>query len=279
MLSQPINPRLPAMAWICGRCLLLVFVVMVGFAVFPLQFGSPGWGTQLSTRIVDSASLALVGATLLSAAAFLQAMPEDPDMARGRVVLLNRQRLFSLRLCSIGVISLALLAVWQLLLLIGSVGLISQSSLSQSGQLSPAIQRAEQVIRQASPAQLEQPWQRFIAAGAPGLKQPVAITTTEQKRQALLAAIKAQQRQLDRNINSQGNQARLFTVRDTLRRIALCFIYGAAFLALRRCLLGRMPGPFAQSEPNPAFERTVFELRQWFRRAVLKPLRRLPGQR
>lgn len=105
--SRSLNPRLPALARICGNTLLLAFVAVVLFSVFPLQIGSPLWGSQLSSRIVDGASLALVGTTLLSAAAYLQSMPEDPDMARGKVILLNKQRLFALRLSGIGVISLA----------------------------------------------------------------------------------------------------------------------------------------------------------------------------
>lgn len=237
MSTQTINSHLPALARICGSTLLLAFVALVFFAIFPLKLGSPLWGTQLSSRIIDGASLALVGTTLLSAAAFLQPMLEDPDISRRRVNELARQRTFALRLCSIGVISLALLAVWQLLLLPGSIGQINQGILNESGQVSPAIEKAEQTIRQASAAQLEQPWQRFIAGGAPGLKQPASIITSEQRRQALLAAIKAEQRQLDRRINSQGDQARLLTVRETLRRIALCFIYGGGFFAMRRFLV------------------------------------------
>lgn len=234
--SAAINPRLPALARICGLTMLLVFAASVFFALFPLELGSPLWGTQLSSRIIDAASLPLVAATLLCAAAFLQPMPEDPDAAPRRVMVLGRQRLFALRLCRAGMVSLALLALWQLVLLIGNTGQINRISLSQSTRISPAIEKAEQRIRQASPAQLELPWQRFVAAGAPGLKQSVAIATTEQKRQALLAAIKAEQQQLDRRINSQGDQARLLTVRDTLRRVALCFIYAGGFFALWRCL-------------------------------------------
>lgn len=236
MLSQPLNPRLPALARICGRSLLVAYVITVLFAMFPLEFGSPLWGSQLSNRIVDGASLALVGVALLCGTAFLESLPEDPHTDRRRAARLISQRAFALRLCRVGVISLALLAVWQLLLLLGNTGQINQRGLGQSGRIAPVLAKAEQTIRQASPAELEQPWQRFIAAGAPGIKQPVAIATTEQKRQALLAALKAERQQIDRNLNSQGDQARLVMVRDTLRRIALCFVYGGAFIALRRSL-------------------------------------------
>lgn len=229
------QPRLISVARICGRTLLLAFGMSVVFALFPLNLNSPLWGTQLSSRIIDGASLALVGVALLCAAAFLQPMPEDPNsVIRSQVKLLAQQRARALRLCRIGVISLALLAVWQLLLLVGNTAQVNQLNLNQAQRISPAIQNAEQFIRQASAAELEQPWQRFIAAGAPGMKQPVS--GTEQKRQLLLSALKAQQRQLDLNISSRGDNARLAIVLDTLRRVALCVIYGSGFFLLRRHL-------------------------------------------
>lgn len=237
MLSKSSNPRVPDLAQVCGRTLLFAFGVSVFFAVFPLQFGSSAWGAQLSSRIIDRTFIALVGVTLLSAGAFLQPMPEDPHTAPRRVKKLWRQRQFAMRLCGIGMVCMALLAIWQLLLLGGSIGLINQSVRSQSERISPAIETAEQLVRQAPTPQLEQSWQRFIAAGAPGLDQPLIVTGTEQKRQALLAAIKAEQQKLDRTITNRGNQARLAMGRDTLRRVALCLMYGGGFFGLRRCLV------------------------------------------
>lgn len=235
MLSQSTQQRFISLARICGHTLLLVFGVSVVFALFPLDLRSSIWGTQLSSRIIDGTSLALVGVALLCAAVLLQPIPENPNSSsRNQVKLLARQRAGALRLCRVGVISLALLAVWQLLLLVGNTAQINQRNLSQAKQISPAIQQAEQFIRQASASELEQPWQRFLSAGAPGMKQPVS--STEQKRQLLLSALKAQQRQMDLNISSRGDQARLTLVLDTLRRVALCFIYGSGFFFLRRHL-------------------------------------------
>lgn len=237
MLSPSFNARVPALAQVCGRTLLFAFAVSAFFAVFPLQIGSSIWGTQLSSRIIDRVFIALVGVTLLCAAAFLQPMPEDPTINPRMAKKLSRQRRFAVRLCAIGMVSMALLATWQLLLMLGSIGQINQSVLTQSNRISPTIETAEQLVRQAPTTQLEQSWQRFLAAGAPGLNQPLIVSGPEQKRQALLAAIKAEQRQIDRTINNRGELARRAMVRDTLRRVALSFMYGGGFFALRRCLV------------------------------------------
>jgi hypothetical protein len=237
MLSPSINTRVHALAQVCGRTLLFTFAVSVFFAVFPIELGSSLWGTQVSRRIIDRVFIALVGVALLCAAAYLKPMPEDPYASRRRVTKLVRQRRFAFRLCHIGVFSMVLLALWQLLLMMGSIGQINQSILSQSRRISPAIETGKQLVRQASDPQLEQSWERFIAAGAPGLKKPVSDSGAEQKREALLKAIQIEQRQLDRTITSRGHQARMLAVRDTMRRIALCTLYGAGFFSLRRCLV------------------------------------------
>lgn len=237
MLSQSSNARVPALAQVCGRTLLVVFAVSVFFAVFPLQLGSSLWGVELSSRIIDRTFIALVGVTLVCAASFLQPIPDDRQISPRRLKKLGRQRQWALRLCGIGMAGMALLAFWQLLLLLGSIGQINQSVLTQSDRISPAIETAEQLVRQAPSTQLEQTWQRFLDAGAPGLPQPVTISGTEQKRQALLAAIKTEQLKLDRTINSQGAKARQSMVRDSLRRFALCSLYGGGFFALRRALV------------------------------------------
>ncbi len=233
MLNQAPISRLSKLARVCGLTLLLVFAISVFFAVFPLNLRSPLWGSQLSSRIIDSASLALVGISLLGGADVIEQNSKDSarNPRRGRSA---RQFAFVMRLCRIGVISLALLAIWQLPLLLGNTIQINQSSLTQSGRISPALAKAEQFLRQASAAELDKPWQQFIASGAPGLKQPA--NGIEQKREVLLATIKSNQRQVERTLKSQVDQARLAVVRDSLRRIALCMIYGSGFFLLRRSL-------------------------------------------
>lgn len=237
MLNQPLMSRLAMLARVCGRTLLLVFLVSVFFAVFPLNLGSPLWGSQLSSRIIDSASIALVGITLLGGAAVVEQSPEDLERAPRRGARRGSPRASVMRLCRLGMISLALLALWQLPLLLGNTVQINQRSLSQSARTSPAMANAEQFLRQASAAELETAWQRLIASGAPALKRPVS--GSEQKRQILLAAIKADQRQIERRRRIQVDKARLALMLDSLRRIALCGIYGGGFFLLRRSLGGR----------------------------------------
>lgn len=234
MLSQPVNPLLPMLARVCGRTLLLGFVLNLFFVMVPLNLGSAVWGAEFSSRIVDSASIALVGVALLCCAAFVQLMP-DPELEPLAARNLARQRGFALRLCRLGMVSLVLLALWQLPLLLGSTGLLNQRSVTEAARLSPVVERVERSIREAPPAAIEQRWQQLRAADAPGLQG--AGGSTEQKRRAMLAAIAAREQQLEGSISSRGNQVRVSMVRDALRRIGLCLIYAGGFFGLRRSVL------------------------------------------
>jgi hypothetical protein len=224
-----LNPKVPMLVRACGRTLLLAFVVVILASVLPIDVRSLPWGTQLSNRIVDAASLPLLGVALLRLAGFLQAEP-DPRSERQEALTLARQKDLALKLCRAGVISLALLAVWQIPLLFGSIAQLDQQNQARSGQLNQRINQGEQTIRQAPAAVIQREWQRLTAAGAPGLS--AEIRDPEQQRQLLLKALEKQQQQLGRTIGTREGQGRFLLVRNSLRVLALCGVYITGFLAI-----------------------------------------------
>lgn len=236
MPSQPplpaaLNPRVPLLARACGRTLLLAFLVLVITAAVPFQPRSLTWASQLSGRIVDTASFPLLGVALLQLATLLQPEP-DPLSEPREAMALARQRNGALRLCRLGVISLGLLAVWQIPLLFGSFTTMDQQGVARSSELNQRIGQGEQTIRQAPPAEIQREWQRLRAAGAPGISAD--IRDPEQQRQLLLEQLERQQQQLGRAIGDQEGQRRFVVVRNSLRIFALCGIYIAGFQAMGR---------------------------------------------
>lgn len=225
------NPQLPMVARTCGRTLLLAFLALVIAAALPAQPRSLAWATQLSTRILDTASFPLLGVALLRLASFLQPEP-DPRSEPREAMALARQRDRALRLCRLGVISLGLLAVWQIPLLFGSFTTMDQQGVARSSQLNQRIGQGEQTIRQAPPAEIQREWQRLRAAGAPGISPDVR--DPEQQRQLLLEQLERQQQQLGRAIGDQEGQRRFLVVRNSLRNLMLTGIYIAGFQAMGR---------------------------------------------
>jgi hypothetical protein len=150
----------PLLARACGRTLLLAFLVLVITAAVPFQPRSLTWASQLSGRIVDTASFPLLGVALLQLATLLQPEP-DPLSEPREAMAISRQRNGALRLCRLGVISLGLLAVWQIPLLFGSFTTMDQQGVARSSELNQRIGQGEQTIRQAPPAEIQREWQRL----------------------------------------------------------------------------------------------------------------------
>ncbi|MFM7547840.1 MAG: hypothetical protein ACKO8I_03000 [Cyanobacteriota bacterium] len=129
-------------------------------------------------------------------------------------------------------ISLGLLAVWQIPLLFGSISTLDQQNHARSGQLNQRLSQGEQTLRQAPAAAIQRDWQRLRAAGAPGI--PPDIRDPEQQRQLLLEQLRREQQQLARTIGGQQGQSCFVVVRNSFRILALCAIYIAGFQAIGR---------------------------------------------
>jgi len=224
-----LDPKVAVLARVCGRTLFLAFVVVILAATLPFQPISLAWGTQFSSFVVDAASLPLLGVGLLRLATLLQPEP-DPQSERKEALTLAKQKDAALLLCRLGMISLALLAVWQIPLMFGSIATLEQQNQLRSGQLNQRISQGEETIRRAPAAVIDREWQRLNAAGAPGITPN--IRDPEQQRQVLLKQLQRQQQQLGRTIGTRDLQGRFLVVRNSLRNMALSGVYIASFLAI-----------------------------------------------
>jgi hypothetical protein len=124
MLNQAIDPHLPALARVCGRTMILAFLVVLAASLFPINLNSSSWGSQISSRILDAGVLPMIGVTLLCSACFLESGVDSrrhPNAAR-----LLHHRESSRRLIQVGMASLIGLVIWQVPLFIGNLNQIDQ---------------------------------------------------------------------------------------------------------------------------------------------------------
>ena len=266
MSSEPLptpalDPKVLMLARVCGRTLLLAFLVVILASVLPIELRSVAWGTQLTSRIVDAASFPLLGVALLRLATLLQEEPNprnskgeyEQSVLRKEAKALAKQKDVVLLLCRSSMVVLALVAVWQIPLLIGGISVLDQQNQARSGQLNQRISQGELTIRQAPAAAIQREWQRLSAAGAPGISSD--IRDPEKQRELLLKQLERQQQQLGRTLGNQDGQGRLVLLRNSLRVLALCGIYIAAFQGissgLRKFSSGFLPRKLLRKK-NPS---------------------------
>jgi hypothetical protein len=231
-LTPPVlDPKVAVLARACGRTLFLAFVVVILAASLPFKPLSLAWGTQFSTFLVDVAFLPLLGVGLLRLATLVQPQP-DLKSERKEALAIAKQKDAALLLCRSGIISLALLAVWQIPLMFGTIATLEQQNQLRSGQLNQRISQGEEMIRRAPAALIEREWQRLNTAGAPGITPD--IRDPEQRRQVLLKQLESRQQQLGRTIGTRDIQGRFLIVKNSLRNLALCGVYIAGFLAMSK---------------------------------------------
>lgn len=227
------DPHLAMVARVSGRTLLGVFLVVVITSMVPFTPRSLDWGVQFSSRIIEFTSFAFVGVAFLRLASFLGS---SPDAAENPVeaMQLARQRDGAQRLCRLGVISLVLLTVWQVLLFFGTLSILDQQNATLSTQLSRRLNQVEQSMRQAPAAAVQQQWQSLLAGKTPGLNP--AISDPEQQRKALLEVLGREQKQTNLNLLKQKGEKRFSLVITTIRRLALTIAFIVGFQALGRRL-------------------------------------------
>lgn len=236
MPSQTASPQLPSIAQLCGRSLIFVFLVTLIAGFFPINIQSPIWGSQLSNLILDGGVLPLLGVALLRVASSLQ-FAGDSKGDREASLRLSKRRQAVLRLSRIGVISMVLLAIWQVILFGGNIDQVDQQRTARSQQLSQRLTAAEQSLREAPQSAVDQAWQRLNAAGVAEL--PGASTNQKGQREALLERIRAEQQKASAAVSQQGAQARFTLMRNLARNLLLCAIYITAFRGLGKGLAQR----------------------------------------
>jgi hypothetical protein len=234
--SQPaqnteLDPRLVMLLWVCGKTLILVFLIIVIATMLPFNPRSVEWGMRLSNRIIDTAYLPLIGVALLRVGSLLLPWPEaraDSATASRHARRRHSARQFAHR----GVVSLSLLAVWHVPLLLGSVTLIEQRNAVEAMALTNSLRRYELVIRRASSAEIEQQWQEISQSRAIDL--PEKINSPQQLRSLLISQIERRRQQASQMTSRKGNEALFSLVHNALRSLALCLAYIAGFHALGR---------------------------------------------
>jgi hypothetical protein len=236
MPSQTATPQLPSIAQLCGRSLIIIFLVTLIAGFFPITIKSPIWGSQLSNRILDGGVLPLLGVALLRVSSSLQ-FSGDSKGDREASIRLSKRRDSVLRLTQIGVISMVLLAIWQVILFGGNIDQIDQQRTARSQQLTQRLSAAEQSLREAPQSAVDQAWQRLSSAGFPAL--PEGINTQEEQREALLERIRSEQQQASLAVSQQGAQARFALMRNLARNLLLCGVYITAYRGLGKGLAKR----------------------------------------
>ena len=225
------DPRVAMLLWVCGKTLILVFLISVFTALLPFHPRSVEWGIQLANRIIDGAFLPLIGVACLRVGSLLPTWPH-PIASSSLDTQLSRRRQSALQFARRGVVSLSLLAVLHVLLFLGSVSVIQQRSAANAQALDLSLQREKQLIQRASPSGTESQWQALQRAGEPDL--PPALSDPDQQRSWLLARIQTRQIEAGPMASSQGNAARRALLGNALRSLALCLTYIAGFHALGR---------------------------------------------
>lgn len=210
-----------------GWALILVFVITVLAAAMPLQIASTAWGINLSTRIADAASLALVGLCLVRFGDHVQSQSATSE----EFSALRFKRLCRL-LAVAGTSTLMLLAIWQIPLFFTALRGIDQQAAAASSE---AVQRSDAIaeaLSQASPAQISQGWEqlRRQSVQAPEMSELSAAS----QREELLSRAKEQSKNQLLTLRQQAASARLQLGRDRLRVALAALVYGWAFLTLRR---------------------------------------------
>jgi hypothetical protein len=231
--------------------LIGVFVLVVTTNIFPLNLRSPDWGLGLSSIIVNSASLALVGVGLLRYSAFLelQALTEtdaNPQIFYGTsgkqessdsfkskaLAKLNKIEFGIRRLALAGAIGLLLLATWQAILFFNGINMITAQSFSASRRSEKQIEEVELRIQSAPDQVIDAEWKKLQPTWP-----PTSLTTdldAATKRKQLLKEVKAQSQQARVTFEQKVAGSRWNLANNALRFFLMAIIYAWGFYGLHK---------------------------------------------
>lgn len=210
-----------------GLALIVVYIITIVATAIPLQVTNIAWGGALSTRVVDAASLALVGLCLVRYGDHVQSQSVTP----GELRPLRLKRLCRL-LAVAGTGTLILLAIGQVPLFVGGFRGIDQQAAVASTQTVQRSDAIAEALRQASPAQIAEGWEQLRRQGAQAPELEGA--TPSMQREALLSRAQEESGNQLRTLRQQAGSARLQLGRDRLRVALTALIYAGAFMPLRR---------------------------------------------
>lgn len=135
------DPRVALLLWVCGKTLILMFLISVVAALLPFHPRSVKWGTQVANRIIDGAFLPLIGVACLRVGSLLPPWPH-PIAPSSPDTHLSHRRQPALQFAQRGVVSLSPFAVWHVPLFLGSVSVIEQRSAANAQALDLSMQES-----------------------------------------------------------------------------------------------------------------------------------------
>jgi hypothetical protein len=238
----------------CGLVLIGVFLVTIVAILLPLDLSSANWGIQLSTLVVDAASLPLVGLLLLRYGAHLEAesaqalslQPVAPSVGPARdgendaiavdpefLRLITPDPIQGLRnFAFAGFVSLLLLAVWQFFLLFSSVDLLDKQNLAVSTQIDERFGALERQINTAPLDEITKSWSQFQKA------QDVATSLSKAdpaaQRSEMLNKVKQQKLEAFAEVSDKKGKQLANLVRGILRVALMSIIYAWGFYGIAK---------------------------------------------
>ncbi|WP_255016545.1 hypothetical protein [Cyanobium sp. BA20m-p-22] len=214
---------------------MAVFVFAVAFNFLPLNLVSPDWGLGISNTIVSSASLALVGVSLLRVSAYLQLQVHSQETSNPkgpRLIALKKSELGIRRLALAGTISLLLLAGWQAILFARGMELITAKGAATSSQAQEQIKAVESRIKSAPDAVIEAEWSKLQASLPPAFFK--AELDASARRKELLSSVGARSAQFRVELNRQTSAAAWNLGRNAMRICLMAIAYAWGFYGLHK---------------------------------------------
>jgi hypothetical protein len=239
----------------CGLVLIGVFLVTIVAILLPLDLSSANWGLQLSTLVVDAASLPLVGLLLLRYGAHLDAesakalslqqvaptsvgsamdgesdpIAVDPEFLR----MITPDPIQGLRnFAFVGFVLLLLLGVWQFFLLFSSVDLLDKQNLAVSTQVDERFGALERQINSAPAEEISKSWSQFQK------EQDVATSMSkgdpDAQRSEILNKVKQQKLEAFNEVNDKKGMQLANLVRGILRVALMSIIYAWGFYGIAK---------------------------------------------
>jgi hypothetical protein len=185
-----------------GRVLIAAFCISILAFALPFQLRSPNWGVILSNRIVDEFPLVLAGIGLLRVSALNDAQEANDSDETDDTDALERDQ-GSRWISKLGLISVGLIAIWQVGLFFGILRDIDQQSASA---------RLLQESRQALGNQPTKP--------------------NASPLQELRDNIQTQERISIKKTYESASQTKFRLTKDTARILLLCLVYGIALYGM-----------------------------------------------
>jgi hypothetical protein len=227
------------------RVLMIAFVLFVITAALPLNLFSQVWGHQFSSAILNvgvlpwlALALGLLGVTLqqreqlhgrtsardpqaVAAVSHADLVDTDEDDEESEESMASDGDLRFM--AKLGFYAMVLLAVWQLVLLGGSLGQIDARQVVERQVIDQRFGALQQQLKQLPPERLDQALQQLGVPPAPAGQSGDPFKRLQDSRTQV-------QQQDSRN----ANQARFVLTRESLRNLLLAILYATGFYGLAR---------------------------------------------